>query len=179
MLLFDNSTQAAGLLAFLIAFGCCLIPGRRGAWSWLAAIYLALAIEMMVETRHGLRLLVNDVMQRGGLYADRTGYQLAIAGLLTILVLAVLYQVAQSGLWRKSSRAAKTAGIATLILLLLFVVELLSLHAIDALLYQTTGGLMRVGWSWIVLAGVTAISAIFQGRAAAPQQPDHGETKAD
>lgn len=164
MLLFDNPAQAAGLVAFLAAFVCCLVAGRTGGWLWLAVIYLALAVEMVVETRHELRLLVNDLMQQGGLYSARGEYQLIIAGLVTIVVLLTIYQLLRSGLWKQSSSAGKRAWTATIVLLLLFAVEFLSVHAIDALLYQTIGGLMRIAWFWLALAGITGISAIMHAR---------------
>ena len=178
-MLFDNSTQAAGLVAFLFTCGCCLALGRMGRWLWIAIIYFALTIEMIVETRHGLRLLVNGVMQHYGLYADRSEFQFVIAGLLVILVMAGLHQINGRGILTASSLAEKLAWMATLLLLLVFAFEFVSVHAIDGFLYQMAGGLMRIAWFWLALAGITAISAISQVWKAGVFRSDPGGTETD
>ncbi|MEO0439656.1 MAG: hypothetical protein AAF067_02150 [Pseudomonadota bacterium] len=133
----------------------------------LAAIYLVLAGEMLLEGRHELRLLVNDMMQQGGLYSGRGGYQLVIAGLVVAALLLAVYKIVRRGLWAKVSQRGKWAWTATIGLLMLFAVEFLSVHAVDALLYQNSGGLMRIAWIWLFLAGITAASAIIQARQSA------------
>ncbi len=167
MLLFDNPTQATGFAVFLVTFICCWLPGRGGGWRWLAAIYLVLAGEMLLEGRHGLRLFVNDLMQQSGLYSARGGYQLVIAGLAIVVLLFAIHQIMQRGIWTQVSQPGKWAWLTTLGLLMFFAVEFLSVHALDALLYQTSGGLMRIAWVWLFLAGITAASAIIQARQSA------------
>lgn len=167
MLLFDNPTQATGFAVFLVTSICCWLPGRRGGWRWLAAIYLVLAGELLLEGRHGLRLLVNDLMQQSGLYSARGGYQLVIAGLVTVVLLIAIYQILRRGLWTKVSQRGKRAWIATTGLLMFFAVEFLSVHAVDAVLYHTSGGLMHIAWIWLLLAGITTVSAIIEVRQSA------------
>lgn len=164
MLLFDNPTQAAGFAVFLVTSICCWLPGRRGGWRGLTAIYLLLAGEMLLEGRHVLRLLVNDLMQQSDLYSARSGYQLVIAGLAVVVLLSIIHQIVRCGLWAKVPQPGKWAWTATIGLLILFAAEFLSAHAVDALLYQTSGGLMRIAWAWLFLAGITSVSAIIRFR---------------
>ncbi len=165
MSLFDNPTQAFGIVFFSFAALGCAFAMRIAFWRWLAVLYLLFAVEIGLGGRHLFHLKVNDVMQSVGIYADRAIVQwILIAVLISVLLLflsryrASLGMISYGALWRS------IAGVATGLLLLLFVIELISVHEIDAFIYQTLFGVMLIGWMWAALAIVVASAAFLDKR---------------
>ncbi|QTD56242.1 hypothetical protein [Parasphingorhabdus cellanae] len=164
MSLFENPTQAVGIFAFLTAFFGCVMAGRSTGWiiwRWLTALYLVFAIELMVGLRHGLRVMVNDVMQSAEIYSDRAVIQWALVLVLLALVLALssryLIRARKFGSLSKTRFAAIAATVA---LISVFLLELISFHEIDALLYQKFASVMVIGWIWAGLAIAVMISGL-------------------
>lgn len=164
MSLFENPTQTIGILAFLSAFLSCLLAGRFTSWSiwrWLAVIYMFFLLEIAIGWRHELRTTVNDVMQSAGIYGDRVMIQWTLV--VIFLVFIMLSLAVYSALTSKVGSRLKNhiaAIAATVVLFLLFILELISFHRVDALLYQIFGGIMLIGWMWAGLAVVVIVSAL-------------------
>lgn len=164
MSLFENPTQAVGLMAFLSAFLSCMSAGHFATWTkWrpLAVMYLLFLLEIAMGWRHELRSIVNDVMQSAGIYVDRAMIQLALV--VTLLAFGLLLLVIYRSLANEARLQAKNrvaAIVATVLLVSLFILEIISFHRVDALLYQIFGGVMIIGWMWASLAFVILISAM-------------------
>lgn len=164
MPLFENPTQTTGIIAFLSTFLSCMVAGRFATWTiwrWLAAIYLFFVMEIALGWRHWLRAVVNDALQSVGIYGDRTMIQLALVAtlLLFVILISTPYKMLANkiGPHRKNHYVAISA---TVLLFLIFILELISFHRFDYLLYQTFGGIMLIGWLWAGLAIVVMISAL-------------------
>ncbi len=168
MSLFENPTQTMGIIAFLSTFLSCVLAGRFATWTiwrWLAAIYLFFVLEIALGWRHGLRLVVNDALQSVGIYGDRTMIQLALVA--TLLLIVILISLPYKMLANKIGPRRKNhyvAICATVLLFLLLIVELISFHRFDYLLYQTSGSIMLIGWIWAGLAIVIMASALLNLR---------------
>src|SRR3546814_1150222 len=63
-----------------------------------------------------------------------------------------LFQLQGRSGMRRYSGAAKV----TLLSMMLFLLETISLHGVDALIYQPARGLLVIGWLWLLLGGMTA-----------------------
>src|SRR3546814_19253476 len=66
-----------------------------------------------------------------------------------------LFQLQGRSGMRRYSGAAKV----TLLSMMLFLLETISLHGVDALIYQPARGLLVIGWLWLLLGGMTAACA--------------------
>ncbi len=164
MSLFENPTQAVGLLAFLSAVLSCMLAGHFATWTkWrlLAVMYFLFLLEISRGWRHQLRTIVNDVMQSAGIYGDRAMIQwaLVVTSLAFGLLLLVIYR-ALANEARLQAKNHVAATVATVVLISLFILEIISFHHVDALLYQIFGGVMLIGWMWASLAFVVLISAM-------------------
>ena len=163
-----NPTQLTGLIVFALAALACARAAmpRRGAqgalWWGLAALQSAFFLEVVFGLRHRSHDAVDSVLQAHGWYASRGTLQI---GLIAVaLVLAGVCVVALVRL-RRIDAAAMVAVIASAVALWLFVIEAISLHAVDALMYTRLGPVMRIGWVWAAASALVALAAL---RAARP-----------
>jgi hypothetical protein len=148
-----NPTQVAGLLAFAATTLACAWAARRGrsgGWAALAAVHAALWLDILLNTRHRLHDMVNTGLRALGLYESRVWLQAALLLALAVLALRV---------WR-SRRRAGAAVMATLILIALLLVEAISWHESDRVLYARLGPLLLVAYAWLACAAVVVWSAL-------------------
>jgi hypothetical protein len=148
-----NPTQLAGLLAFAASTSACVWAARdkrsRG-WAALAAVHAVLWFDVLLNTRHRVHDLVNAVLEALGLYESRVWLQ---AALLLALATAALLA------WRARRRARAAVG-ATLVLIALLLVEAISWHESDRVLYMHLGPLLLVAYAWLACAAVVVWSAL-------------------
>jgi hypothetical protein len=148
-----NPTQLAGLLAFAASTAACAWAARyrhSSGWGALAAVHAALWLDILLNTRHRLHDAVNAGLRALGLYESRVWLQAAL--LLALAALAVLA-------WR-SGRRASAAVEATLVLIALLLVEAISWHESDRVLYTHLGPLLLVAYAWLACAAVVVWSAL-------------------
>jgi hypothetical protein len=148
-----NPTQVAGLLAFAASAAACAWAwhrSRRAAWGVLAAVHALLWLDILLNTRHRLHDAVNAALTTLGVYGLRAPLQVAL-----LLALAALAAWA----WRRR-RGAGLAGVATLALLALLLVEAISWHESDRLLYTHLGPLLLIAYGWIAGAAVVVWASL-------------------
>jgi len=166
MILFPNwhtRTSIAGLLSFstATASGCIAwwrlrnLPTIAGSIAWVAALESLLLLDMAVNGRWILHENMMQFALHQGFYAQRRGIQ--IAGLTILIAVFAFWTVI---LFRRlrGRRSATIAAWSALLSFGMWCVELVSLHAIDAVLYRKIGGFMVIAFVWMVLGATTAIS---------------------
>lgn len=148
-----NATQWAGIFAFGGAALLCFCV-HRSPWVRIGAIYAGMGLECAVGLRHHLHSIIVHIM--GPLYDERAGVQVALIGVVLVIggALSILF------VHRNKSSAPPVVTAATIAAIGLFSIETISLHAVDAMLYKPTGGLLLIGWLWIALALVITFSAL-------------------
>ena len=148
-----NPTQLAGLLAFAASTLACVWAARRkhsGGWAALAAVHAALFLDMLFNTRHRLHDHVNAALRALGVYESRVWVQA-----LLLLALAAIVAFA----WRARRRTG-VAVMATAVLITLLLVEAISWHESDRLLYTYVGPLLLIAYAWLACAGAVVWSAL-------------------
>jgi hypothetical protein len=150
-----NPTQVAGLLAFAASTLACLWAVRRRgaarrAWLALAAVHALLWLDILFNTRHRLHDGVNRALHAIGWYEQRLWLQAAL--LVALLAVAVMA-------WRARRRAGAALA-ATAVLLALVLVEAVSWHESDRVLYATLGPLLLIAYAWIACAAVVVFTAL-------------------
>lgn len=164
-----NSTQAVGLLAFIpaalaaaAAFGTASRSqrGGRGTWAAIAVLHTLLAVEIFAEMRHRLHRAIDDWLIAASVYSERRPAQVAL--LLVVVVLAALATRRIARL--ESTRRLAIARGATAALVTLFIVETISLHAVDAVLYRPAGPVLLIAWLWLACGWTTAAAAISRSK---------------
>ena len=145
-----NASQWTGLLMIALAGLACFSARKRSPWLLLTMLHAILLTEMLVETRYRLHDLVNAQLLAVGLYQQRSGSQIILLAGLAVAALIVAMIVI-----RTRRPAARVGLLSSGGLALLFLVEMVSLHDIDAFLYQTIGPIHLIAWLWVLLCLVT------------------------
>ena len=116
------------------------------------------ALEILLNLRYRFRAAIIPLLQ------DRGWYAIAHArGRSASIVVALLVGTALAvWLWRRhrGDGAARGAIVGTALALLLLVVETISLHRVDALMYAEAGPLVRLAWAWVAAAAIVIASAL-------------------
>ena len=77
----------------------------------------------------------------------------SIAIIALILVMLVLY-------WRQiGGVATRAAASVTIAVWALFAIEMISLHALDAVFYRPIGSVLTIGWLWAIAAAAISLAA--------------------
>jgi hypothetical protein len=158
-------TRISGLAAYGIALICSAIAWRRTPSSLSASTLAAqltlmealLLIDITIDGRWRLHQLLEDAAQRRHEYdLRRLPQSIVIAALIALLVVAWLYTL-------RTYRARLGALLAVsgiLLSLLSWCVEIVSLHAVDAILYHPLGSIMVISLVWILGCSMTAIGIL-------------------
>lgn len=148
-----DATQWVGVLSFGGAFAVCLVTACR-PWPLLAIVNGGYAAECVLGWRHGLHNAAIAAM--GEYYSGRASIQIFLIAIA--LGLGAIFLLARRA--DPAGRARTGAATATLVTALLFILETISLHAVDAILYRPAAGLLVIGWLWLLLGGATIFGAL-------------------
>ena len=170
---FHNPTQATGVLAFGLAALTALLAARtptvaaRRSWAWIGAVHLALVAEILVELRYVSHDTIDMALVALGWHESRRVWQVA---LLLILFATAGWAWKRWRPERAGSALTRVARVATLIALLNFVIESISLHQIDAVLYRPLGPVLLNGWLWLAEGGLVTVCALLERHVGAPRR---------
>ncbi len=154
-------TQWVGVAVFAVAAVTCLAAARKRPLPWrvLAAVQVASCFEVAAGLRYLAHNAVDFSLQAHGRYEGRHPAQLLLAS-ATLLVAGVCV-IAIAGRRRHLGGSAVGALIGTALTATLFGIETISMHEIDAALYAMAGPIKVIGWLWVVVAAITAGSALY------------------
>jgi hypothetical protein len=157
-----DANIVVGLSAFAGAAAACLRVSLRrersaALWGTLAALHAAGALEILLSLRYRFRAAILPLLQDRGLYASRAAWQ-GEAIVATLLIGTAL----AAWLWRRNrdDGAALGAITGTALALMLLVVETISLHRVDAVMYAEAGPLVLLAWAWIGAEAIVIVSAL-------------------
>jgi hypothetical protein len=147
----------------------CLIAARSSTsrearvWKVLSFVNAFLLLEVIVKFRFLVLEFARATLRQEGLYDELHGRIQAIvvvtiaAGALLVAILVLLWRPIPGG-------AARVAASMTVVILTSFVMEMISLHQLNAVLYRTVGPLLMIGWVWTGAAAVICFAAVTHWR---------------
>jgi hypothetical protein len=158
-----NANAVAGLSAFTAAAAACLRVSLRrdrsaALWGTLAALHATWALEILLDLRYRFRAAIIPLLQDRGWYASRTAWQVGAIAMALLIGTALA-----AWLWRRhrdDGGAALGAITGTVLALMLLVVETISLHRVDAVMYAEAGPLVLLAWAWVGAAAIVIASAL-------------------
>ncbi len=159
--------KASGLAAYLMASAACaatvlLSVDRRIVR--LASILCALDLFLVSDIAFNWRWKLHDQLSWSAIthhwYAFRTGPQIAALAFLAIMLLLAAVSL---GRRLSSIRGGRLALCGALLSIGSWFTEVISLHAIDAILYRSVGPLMVVCFIWM-LAAITTTAGILRAK---------------
>jgi hypothetical protein len=146
-----NPTQLLGIGTFLTAAIIAWLASRRCShpiWRFSTAIYLLLSLEISLGLRHQLQQLVRAAAKNRGLYETRQTYQPYLIGfILLLLALTCLIWISRRR-WAAQPLPYWSA-FSLIVVLSIFLVEIISLHSVDRILYHRLGGILLIGYLWL------------------------------
>jgi hypothetical protein len=158
----SNPTQWTGLMAFGVASWAALRAARRKAvpsdpavttWHWVGALQFLYVLEIWLSTRHLAHDMADAVLRAAGLYADRSSIQIMLLVITVLTGMVAGIAMWQSHWWsRQTNVHAKLAWVCTVAILMLFLIETISLHAIDRVLYRPVGPVLFIAYAWVANA---------------------------
>jgi hypothetical protein len=140
-------------------------PGHRWTWLLLAVLFAGFAVLRIFEVEDLVRDAVRQSLRDDGDYSARRSVQGPIAAGMLMLVgvgaMAALYRWGRA-LHGRRNRARIFASLAALAMLLLIALRMISLHAVDALLYGPVklNWLVDLGASLVVLGSAMSYAWI-------------------
>ena len=158
-----NATQVVGLLSFGITAVICFavwrsIPHVKITWGWLTIVYVTLTVDILVDGRHFISNTLRTIFKSIDLYQNRGIWQILLVILLLTLAGTIARKILQVS--RQQDGTIPKAAYATALTLTFFVIETISSHKIDAMLYHKAGPVLLIGWIWAALAALTITLSI-------------------
>jgi hypothetical protein len=162
-------TRATGIAAYGIAMICCGIAWAKGRRlrtvsqlaALLTAIEGALVLDMIFNWRWLLHQQLMDLAQRWNEYdLRRSPQRIAIVVLTVLLLLGVLFALRL--LRGRTGALLAVAGV--LLSLVLWCIEVVSLHAVDHILYHLLGPWMLVSLVWLFAGLATSAGILIDAR---------------
>jgi hypothetical protein len=164
-------TRATGIVAYGVAMTCCGIAWARTRRlrnvsqlaALLTAIEGALLLDMIFNWRWMVHQQLMNLAQRWQEYDMRRSPQrIAIAILAALLLVGLV-----SALRILRGRAGALLAVSGVLLsLVLLCTEVVSLHAVDHILYHLLGPWMLVSLVWILAGVMTSVGILFDARQA-------------
>lgn len=154
-----NYTQLTGLIGFGTAALLCLWAvwrqiHERDIWIALSIGYLLMFVEVLAEMRHQVHGVIGDTLKLLGIYEDRrTGQTISIVVTVCVVAFLGLPMLRRMRNLVFSVRLALVAGMLAFASILM---EIISLHAIDEILYKPIGPVLLIGWLWLVCGLISA-----------------------
>lgn len=165
-----NTTQLVGMIAFgaaaaaagRAAMGCATQhPQNKPIWWTVSGAHLFFVAELVLGMRHVVHDFANGFLRDAGIYPSRGAIQ------MLLLVVCALAATIASRVVRKRLQAppdvtahAQIAAWLTLALGALFMVEAVSLHAVDAWLYSTAGPVLLIAYLWATVAMAVVVLSL-------------------
>jgi hypothetical protein len=162
-------TRATGIAAYGVAMACCGIAWartrRRRTISQLTALLTviegALVLDMVFSWRWVIHQELMDLARRWNEYEIRRSPQLIAMAILAVLLLVGLI----SALRILRGRAGALLAVSgVLVSLVLWCTEVVSLHALDHVLYHLLGPWMVVSLVWVFASLMTSVGILMDAR---------------
>lgn len=121
---------------------------NRRWWFILSIMYATIFLELIANTRHNLLKIIGFGVGMGYHYNERRPVQVLLTLTIVILVVWLKFILNKFILIQSWTRRALMIGVSSVSLLIL---EIISLHQVDAVIYAKIGPIMVIGWLWLVL----------------------------
>jgi hypothetical protein len=162
-------TRATGIAAYGVAMICCGVAWAKGRRlrtvsqlaALLTAIEGALVLDMIFNWRWMLHQQLMDLALRSNEYdLRRSPQRIAIVILTVLLLLGVIF--ALRVLRGRTGALLAVSGV--LLSLVLWCIEVVSLHAVDHVLYHLLGAWMLISLVWVFAGLATSVGILIDAR---------------
>ncbi len=164
-----DPTRTTGVVAYGVALACCIFswsrakgdPARSRSLALLTVFEGCLLLDMVLNVRWNLHQFFMDEATTVTLYASRRGPQAVV---LIALVGVFLFGLRVTSQRLRGRGGAILAVSGALLSLTLWCTEVVSLHAVNHIMYHTFGKLMTVSFLWILACTMTSIGVLVESK---------------
>jgi hypothetical protein len=164
-----DATQIVGMAGFGVAAFLCARRAQpnkvridAAQWMVLATVSALIVVEIVAGLRYRVHDLADALLHDQSLYEARRPWQMAMIVVALIALLACAF-VARA---RIPSRALASAVFGVCCAVSIFVIEAISLHAVDAVLYRELGPVKVIAVFWLATSAWISLAAFNPDRAA-------------
>ena len=165
-----NPAKAGGLAVYLVASASCAVTAVRTAnprLSRLAALLGLIHVLLLLDIAFDWRWMLYDWLRKQAVaydwYRQRHWPQVAALSLLAVMLAAGLV------IGRRRFRSLRGAALAvqgTLLSIGCWMIEVISLHATDSILYRPLGPLMIISFVWLLACAMVTSGILRAGNRA-------------
>jgi hypothetical protein len=157
-----NATQFTGIACFgaaaLFALWAAKQSSPKKFWIGLAIFYAVLVLEAILSNRHLLTNLFRVILRQLDFYRSKEAIQIAMLACVAISFAFIVFALMR--IWRSNQFPERVASLASAMLSGVFIIEIVSLHATDAILYRPVMGVLFIGYLWAACSLVVLMAAI-------------------
>jgi hypothetical protein len=159
-----DATQWVGVAGFGVAAVLCARAARNNSTGWwiLMALNALLALEIVAGWRYRVHDLADAILLNKGWYPSRSPWQMGMIAFALVVLLA-------AGLAARSrihSAVFASAVTAHCFAVSIFVIEAISLHAVDAFFYFDAGPIKVIAFFWLAASAWVGLAALTSARSA-------------
>ncbi len=165
-----DGTQIVGMAGLAFATFSCAQRSRfktartdAAHWRILAVITALLVMEIVVGWRYRVHDLADMLLLNQSVYEARRPWQVA----MTVVALTALIASVSVARSRIQSAALASAVMGVCFAVSVFVIEAISLHAVDAVLYHPLGPVKVIALFWLAASAWISLAAFKSPRGAA------------
>lgn len=164
-----TATRITGVAAYGIALMSCAVAlflaradRERARFAMLLAVFEGfLSLDMAFNWRWALHQFLMDQATKAALYASRRGPQALV---LAVLVLLFVLGLRSASRRLRGRAGALLAAAGALLSLVLWCSEVVSLHAVDHILYHPIGAWMMVSFLWVIACVASSVGILVDSR---------------
>jgi uncharacterized membrane protein len=157
-----DATQWVGIAGFAVAGLLCARAARNSSPNWwiLAVLIALLIVEIVAGWRYQVHDLADALLLNQGVYESRRPWQVAMIACALVALIAAGLAVRA----RIQSAALSRAAMGLCFGICIFVIETISLNAVDAVLYQALGPLKGIAFFWLAASTWISWAALIASR---------------
>jgi hypothetical protein len=146
------------MAGFAVAALLCARAACHGSAGWwiLSAVNAFLVVEIVVGWRYSVHDIADSFLVSQGLYESRRPWQMS----MIVVALMMLFAVGFTARARIQSAAFASAVTGLCFAISIFVIEAISLHAVDAALYHALGPVKVIAFFWLAASAWTSAAAL-------------------
>ncbi len=166
-----TATRITGVAAYAVALISCVVAlflaradrERERFAVRLAAFEGFLLLDMVFNWRWDIHQFLMDKANQAALYASRRGHQTLVLAAIVLLFIFAMRLVSHRLRGRPDALLAAAGALLSLVL---WCTEVVSLHAVDHILYHPIGQWMMVSFLWIIASVTTSVGILRYSKSA-------------
>ncbi|MBN8807503.1 MAG: hypothetical protein J0I47_04590 [Sphingomonas sp.] len=153
-----NPTQLVGTIGCAMAALACL-SRRDRRWIAPASVFMGMLVDLQLNTRYAVRTAAENFLFAHGLpFAEKRPFQ------VVVLIVAAIVLVLAIRWFARGKNGLREARLGAILIAALWMIEAISLHATDHIMWAPAGPILLGAWLWLAACALAIWGALFGRR---------------